>query len=110
MVKCDCGMVEFRGPMIVIMGEVTCLLNALYQKMVENMGVEEANNEFARMGRIAVMSDDEVDEQMGDIDERLREAHGDEFVDSLNTALEGLRSTKDLDALKSSLDDLRDKM
>lgn len=62
MIKVDKQNIEFEGALIVLMAEATGVLQGIYKLMEENAGKEFADKNFAHMGRMAVMSAEELRE------------------------------------------------
>lgn len=69
MVKSEMGNIHISGPLQVICSEVEDLLQHFYGLCVNNLGEETANELLAEIGRRAVMTEEEREEEH----ERLRE-------------------------------------
>ena len=73
MIKIDENTTEITGELHDILGDTTHLLRILYQQLKTIMGEDKANKYFAEMGKLAVMTDEELDTAM---DEKLKEVLG----------------------------------
>lgn len=54
------GMLQLEGRKEVVIAETVIILNSVYEKLVEDHGEEKAMELFAEIGRMAVMSEDEI--------------------------------------------------
>lgn len=90
MIRVDGPKVEFEGTAGIVIAEATTLLHDLYRVMVEEFGQEAADKDFAKMGRLAVMSEEELDVAVGDAERKLKECLGDESFAELEETIKGL--------------------
>lgn len=56
-----------HGPKATVLAEVTCVLHEVYEKMKECEGEEKALEQLAEIGRLAVMTADEIEEATMDM-------------------------------------------
>ncbi len=61
MIKIDEKTTEVTGELHEILGDTTHLLRVLYRQLKEVLGEEKANEYFVEMGKMAVMTDEELD-------------------------------------------------
>lgn len=55
------GFVRIEGSGLEVLAETACILHAVYEKLIEKMGKEWADEQMVKLGRIAVMSSDELE-------------------------------------------------
>lgn len=67
MIKIDGNTTQVSGELHEILGDTTHLLRILYKQLVQIEGKEKANEYFADMGRMAVMTDEEMLQEMKDV-------------------------------------------
>ena len=58
------GQIEIEGNSIEIMAEAVCILNSIYYTFSDKYGKEIANEKLVEIGRLAVMSEDDMIEEM----------------------------------------------
>ena len=64
MIFSENGHVKFEGNGIKLMAETVCILHSLYQTLSDKYGKEIANEKLVEIGRLAVMSEEEMIEEM----------------------------------------------
>ena len=64
MIFAENGHVKFEGNGIKLMAEAVCILHSIYQTFSDKYGKEIANEKFVEIGRLAVMTDEEVNEEL----------------------------------------------
>ena len=64
MIFSENGHVKIEGVWGDVIVDVECLLRSLYQKMSDEFGKEKANKTLVRIGRRAVMTDEELLEEL----------------------------------------------
>ena len=64
MIFSENGHVKFEGNGIKIMAEAVCILHSIYQIFSDKYGKEIANEKLVEIGRLAVMSEEEMIEEM----------------------------------------------
>ena len=64
MIFSENGHVKFEGNGIKLMVETVCILHSLYQTLSDKYGKEIANKKLVEIGRLAVMTDEEVNEEL----------------------------------------------
>ena len=64
MIFSENGLVKFEGNGIKLMAEVVCILHSIYQIFSDKYGKEIANEKLVEIGRLAVMSEEEMIEEM----------------------------------------------
>lgn len=62
MIKVTKDTTVIAGELNEILSEITLVLAKVYQSMVDNIGEEEANEHLVEIGKLAIMSDEEVKE------------------------------------------------
>ena len=55
------GNVRIEGKAMDVLAETACILHSVYGTMKEKMGEEQANENLALIGRLAVCSEQELD-------------------------------------------------
>ena len=66
MIKVTEDTTMIAGELGVILGEITRVLSRIYQEMKEVLGEEEANKRLADIGRLAVMSEEELNKYIAE--------------------------------------------
>lgn len=64
MIFVENGRVKIDGTCIEIMADATCILRVVYQTLSDVYGKEITNEKLVEMGRLAVMTDEELDEEL----------------------------------------------
>ena len=64
MIFSENGHVKIEGVWIDVIADVECLLQSFYQKMSDELGEEMANKTLVKIGRRAVMTDEELLEEL----------------------------------------------
>ena len=64
MIFSENGHVKFEGNCIKLMAEAVCILRSIYQMSSDKYGKEIANEKLVEIGRLAVMSEEEMIEEM----------------------------------------------
>ena len=64
MIFSENGHVKIEGVWIDVIADVECLLQSLYQKMSDDLGKEMADKTLVKIGRRAVMTDEELIEEL----------------------------------------------
>ena len=64
MIFSENGHVKIEGVWIDVIADVECLLQSLYQKMSDELGKEMADKTLVKIGRRAVMTDEELLEEL----------------------------------------------
>ena len=64
MIFAENGHVKIEGNGIELMAEVVCILHSIYHTFSDKYGKEIANEKFVELGRLAVMSEEEMIEEM----------------------------------------------
>ena len=62
MIICKDGTVKIGGDKVEVLAEATCILHAIYERLVEREGEEEAAEQLKELFMLAVMSKDEIEE------------------------------------------------
>ena len=60
MIKVTEDTTVISGTLTTILSEITAVLRKVYEEMKETIGEEEANEYLTEVGRLAVMSEDEL--------------------------------------------------
>lgn len=60
MIRKDENVTVISGEITKVLTEMTDLLNVLYENLKENLGKEEADKMFVTLGKLAVMSEEEI--------------------------------------------------
>ena len=64
MIFSENGHVKIEGNGIELMAEAVCILHSIYHTFSDKYGKEIANEKFVELGRLAVMSEEEMIEEM----------------------------------------------
>ena len=64
MIFSENGHVKLEGNGIKLMAEAVCILHSIYQTLSDKYGKEIANEKLVEIGRLAVMSEEEMIEEM----------------------------------------------
>ena len=64
MIFSENGHIKIEGVWIDVISDVECLLQSFYQKMSDDLGKEMANKTLVKIGRRAVMTDEELLEEL----------------------------------------------
>ena len=64
MIFSENGHIKIEGVWIDVIADVECLLQSFYQKMSDELGKEMADKTLVRIGRRAVMTDEELLEEL----------------------------------------------
>ena len=64
MIFTENGHVEIKGNGIKLMAEAVCILHSIYHTFSDKYGKEIANKKLVEIGRLAVMSEEEMREEM----------------------------------------------
>ena len=64
MIFSENGHIKIEGVWIDVIAVVECLLQSFYQKMSDELGKEMANKTLVKIGRRAVMTDEELLEEL----------------------------------------------
>ena len=64
MIFSEKGHVKIVGTGTEVMVDATCLLHSIYQTFSDKFGKEIANEKLVEIGRLAVMTDEEVEEEL----------------------------------------------
>lgn len=72
MIFVENGRVKIDGTCIEIMADATCILRVVYQTLSDVYGKEIINEKLVEMGRLAVMTDEEFDEELENMDLEMR--------------------------------------
>lgn len=64
MIFSENGHVKLEGNGIKLMAETVCILHSIYHTFSDKYGKEIANEKFVEIGRLAVMSEEEMREEM----------------------------------------------
>lgn len=64
MIFSEKGHVKIVGTGAEVMVDATCLLHSIYQTFSDKFGKEIANEKLVEIGRLAVMTDEEADEEL----------------------------------------------
>ena len=62
MIICKDGTVRLNGGKVEVLAEATCVLHAVYERLVEHEGEEKAVEQLEELFGLAVMSADEIEE------------------------------------------------
>ena len=60
MIKVTEDTTVIAGNLTTILAEITTVLHKVYEEMKETIGEEKANEHLAEIGRLAIMSEDEL--------------------------------------------------
>ena len=60
MIKVTKDTTVIAGNLTTILSEITTVLHKVYEEMKETIGEEKANEHLAEIGRLAIMSEDEL--------------------------------------------------
>ena len=63
MIFSENGHIKIEGVWIDVIADVECLLQSFYQKMYDELGEEMANKTLVKIGRRAVMTDQQLLEE-----------------------------------------------
>ena len=72
MIFVENGRVKIDGTCSELMADATCILRVVYQTLSGTYGKEIINEKLVEMGRLAVMTDEEFDEELGNMDLEMR--------------------------------------
>ena len=61
------GHVKIEGIGIEVMADATCILHSLYQTLSDKYGKEIANEKLVKIGRLAVMSEDDIEKDIANL-------------------------------------------
>ena len=64
MIFSENGHIKIEGVWIDVIADVECLLHGFYQKMSDELGKEMADKTLVKIGRRAVMTDEELLEEL----------------------------------------------
>ena len=64
MIFSENGHIKIEGVWIDVIADVECLLQSFYQKMSDELGQEMADKTLVKIGRRAVMTDEELLEEL----------------------------------------------
>ena len=64
MIFSEDGHVKIEGSGIEVMADATCILHSIYQIFSDKYGKEIANEKLVEIGRLAVMTDEELREAL----------------------------------------------
>ena len=64
MIFSENGFVKIKGDSIEFIADVTCILRVVYQTLSDECGKEIANKKLVEIGRLAVMTDGEFNEEL----------------------------------------------
>ena len=64
MIFSENGHVRLKGDSIEFIADAACILHVLYQTLSDEYGKEIANERMVEIGRLAVMTDEEVREEL----------------------------------------------
>ena len=64
MIFSENGFVKLKGDSIEVIADATCILRVVYQTLFDEYGKEMANETLVDIGRRAVMSDEEIEEEL----------------------------------------------
>ena len=64
MIFSENGQIKIEGVWIDVIADVECLLQSFYQKMSDELGQEMADKTLVKIGRRAVMTDEELLEEL----------------------------------------------
>ena len=64
MIISEDGHVKIEGSGIEVMADATCILHSIYQIFSDKYGEEIANEKLVEIGRLAVMTDEELIEEL----------------------------------------------
>ena len=64
MIFSENGHIKIEGNGIELMAEIVCLLHSIYHTFSDKYGKEIANEKLVEIGRLAVMSEDDMIEEM----------------------------------------------
>ena len=67
MIKVTDEVTVISGNLVTILSEITAVLYKVYHEMKETLGEELANEYLADVGRLAVMSNDELNEHVTEL-------------------------------------------
>ena len=67
MIKVTEDTTVISGQLITILSEITEVLHKIYHEMKETLGEEKANKYLTEIGRLAVMSNDELNEHVTEL-------------------------------------------
>ena len=74
MIICMDETVRIGGDKVEVLVEATCILNAVYEKLVEHEGEESAEEQLRKLFMLAIMSKEEVREAVAELQEGDTEA------------------------------------
>ena len=60
MIKSENGKTQICGRVDIVLADLTCLIQSMYENLAEKMGDEMARELIATSGRFAFMSDEEL--------------------------------------------------
>ena len=64
MIFSESGLVKIEGSGIEVIADATCILHCVYQMLSDEYGKEMANETLVDIGRRAVMTDEELNEEL----------------------------------------------
>lgn len=64
MIRKDENVTMISGEITKVLTEMTDLLRVLYKNLNENLGKEEADEMFVKLGKLAVMSEEEITNEL----------------------------------------------
>ena len=67
MIKVTEDTTVIAGNLTTILSEITTVLHKVYEEMKETIGEEKANEYLADVGRLAIMSEDELKDRVKEI-------------------------------------------
>ena len=67
MIKVTQDTIVISGNLTAILSEITTVLHKVYEEMKETIGEELANEYLADVGRLAIMSEDELKDRVKEI-------------------------------------------
>ena len=67
MIKVTEDTTVIAGNLTTILSEITTVLHKVYEEMKETIGKEKANEYLAEIGRLAIMSEDELKDRVKEI-------------------------------------------
>ena len=72
MIFVENGRVKIDGTCIEIIADATCILRVVYQTLSDAYGKEMVNKMLVDVCRLAVMTDEELDEELENMDLEMR--------------------------------------
>ena len=67
MIICMDGTLRMEGNKVEVLAETTLILHGVYETLVKHEGEEKAREQFAEIGRLAVMTDEEISDATNEL-------------------------------------------